>query len=166
VDTALTAQVVVADDGMLPAIAEGDAVMSARAWPQYTRGDLVEVHRGEKVVIRRIVGLPGEKVELIAGKLYVNDKQTSLHSNDKVYVDGAEVDVPQQYRDTTTNLDARTLGDGEYFVLADNPGLRSPEQGNGSMKKTGDEHIQGKVIFKIRGTSRFSNEGVTMYPLE
>ena len=35
-------------------------------------------HNGSEVFVKRIIGLPGEKVEIISGKVYINDSETPL----------------------------------------------------------------------------------------
>lgn len=61
-----------------------------------------------KIYIKRVIGLPGEKIQIINGKIYVNEKL--LEEN---Y--GKEA-IEQAGRAS----EAITLGEDEYFVLGDN----------------------------------------------
>lgn len=58
--------------------------------------------------IKRIIGLPGEKIQIIDGYVYINDQKL-----EKDY--GAEV-----MADAGIAAEPITLGEDEYFVLGDN----------------------------------------------
>ena len=80
------------------------------------RGDIV-VFRYPKdqrqYFIKRIIGLPGEKIEIRDGRVYVYN-QGYPHGqlvNETMYL-GADI--------TTSGDDIFSLGDNEYFVLGDN----------------------------------------------
>lgn len=67
------------------------------------RFDIVVINDGKDYIIKRVIGLPGEKIEYIDNKLYVNGKVTDdLYANGKT--EDFIVDVPR----------------GKYFVLGDN----------------------------------------------
>jgi len=75
------------------------------------RGDVIVFHFDEEQkrdFIKRIVGLPGETVEMIEGRVYVNGVLL-----DEPYI--AEHCRPSQCSD-----DSWTLEDDQYFVLGDN----------------------------------------------
>ncbi len=101
---------VVSDASMSPGFHKGDLVLISR-WgalnDSFKRGDLI-VFREDKVLknkhLRRIVGLPGERVVVKDGFLEINGKQyeISLFANDLVSI--------QDIGD----LDAH-----EYFILPD-----------------------------------------------
>jgi signal peptidase I len=69
------------------------------------RGDVVVLHDGEDLILKRIIALPGETVSLERGRIYVNG--APLH--DQFSVDR----IPAAY-------DNFTLGSDEYFVIGDN----------------------------------------------
>lgn len=75
--------------------------------------------------IKRIVGVPGDKVEIKNNYVYVND----------VEIGGSEV-IPVE--DTIYNL-----GTGEYFVMGDNYDNSLDSRSHGPIK---EEDIYGKVI--------------------
>jgi signal peptidase I len=109
--------------GMAPAISPGDHVM-AEGFTFLMR----KPHRGDIVAFRtkgiaglppatmfsqRIAGEPGERVCIIDGQLYINDKRT-LITNDT----GAIVyTLPQRWGLAFTNL---TVPQGQYYMLGDN----------------------------------------------
>ena len=88
--------------------------------------------------IKRIIGLPGETVQIIDGYVYINGEK--LESD--IY--GAEV-----MKNPGRAAEPITLGDDEYFVLGDN--RNSSEDSRyaniGNIKK---EYIKGKAWFVVR----------------
>ena len=58
--------------------------------------------------IKRIIGLPGETVQIIDGYVYINGTQLDEHYGNEVMKDAGMAAEPV------------TLGDDEYFVLGDN----------------------------------------------
>lgn len=58
--------------------------------------------------IKRIIGLPGERVQVIDGYVYINGEQLDEHYGKEVMESSGIAD------------DEITLGDDEYFVLGDN----------------------------------------------
>lgn len=94
--------------------------------------------------IKRIIGLPGETIQIIDGKIYVNNEE--LHEN---Y--GNEVISPQRAGVAAKPV---VLGKDEYFVLGDNRNhsmdSRDPEVGNISKSA-----IIGKAWMRVWPLSRF-----------
>jgi signal peptidase I len=96
--------VLVAGDSMRPTLLPGQRVAVGPLDRPPRRGDLVVVRRSGLELVKRVVGLPGERVRLAAGRLEV---------------DGLAVAEP--YLDATPHagdLDLR-LGEDQYLVLGD-----------------------------------------------
>jgi signal peptidase I len=94
-------------NSMAPAIAAG-ANLTVQKASEYHRGDIVVVEtppdrRG--VSVRRIVGLPGEKLEVRAGK---------------VLIDGQALAEPYVAQNQSYEVAPVSLTAGQYYVLADN----------------------------------------------
>ncbi len=72
---------------------------------------------GETYYIKRLVGLPGERVEIREGAIYANGRK--LGTEDGI-PSIAYVSYPLQSFPGTKDGDAYLVGQGEYFVLGDN----------------------------------------------
>lgn len=81
-------------------------------WRGPRRGDIVAIRTGggEVVYVKRIVGLPGERVRIEAGRVVVNDEAL-----DEPYV---------RYRTHGWDLGEVALGPDEFFVVGDNRSMR------------------------------------------
>jgi signal peptidase I len=105
--------VLVAGDSMRPTLLPGQRVAVGPLDRPPRRGDLVVVRRGGLEVVKRVVGLPGERVRLVAGRLEVDGLAVA-----EPYVGeggGREAGGP---RADAGDLDVR-LGDDQYLVLGD-----------------------------------------------
>ena len=95
------------------------------------RGDVVAIRlAGPSVVyVKRIVGLPGERVAVVEGQLQI-DGQVLLEP----YVRHRRPwDVPEM-----------TLGPDEYFVMGDNRGMSA---GDHDFGRVDTDRILGRVVF-------------------
>ncbi len=94
------------------------------------RGDIVvfEYPRApDRDFIKRVIGLPGETVEI---------------RNGSIYIDGVPLDEPYLSEPTHGNMAPRTLGPGEYFVLGDNRDNSSDSRSWGPLP---EKNIIGKA---------------------
>lgn len=96
------------------------------------RFDIVVLKESDnnETIIKRIIGLPGDKIKIRNNKIYVNNKIIE----DK-YAYGQ-----------TSDYDEITLGEDEYFVLGDNRLISKDSRYFGAIKK---DDIKGKVIFRL-----------------
>jgi signal peptidase I len=104
------------------------------------RGDtVVFLYPGDtsKSYIKRVIGLPGDRVRIDAGQVYVNDRPL------------VEDYVPSEYRDMLSwppdehGID-RVVPEGDYFVLGDHRSQSSDSRAWGYVPR-GD--IYGKAVF-------------------
>ena len=107
------------------------------------RFDIVVVnHDGEKI-IKRVIGLPGEKVAYRNNKLYINDK---------------EVVENFKHQDTKdfelSNLNVEVIPKNYYFVVGDNRGNSKDSRSIGLIHKN---KIMGKTSFIIYPFNRIGN---------
>lgn len=91
------------------------------------RFDILVIDQGEELLIKRVIGLPGEKVEIKANTLYINDSPVK---------DAFLTDMPAA---ETVSV---TLADDEYFVLGDNRNNSMDSRRYGPFKKS---QIKGKT---------------------
>ena len=75
-------------------------------------------------VTARVVGLPGDKVKIVKGDLYVNNEKTGASQDKKSQEDYAEIIVPRNTifalcdnRSASKGLDSRALGPIGYWAI-------------------------------------------------
>jgi signal peptidase I len=98
--------VLVAGDSMRPTLPPGQRLAVGPLDRPPRRGDLVVVRSSALEMVKRVVGLPGERVRLVAGRLEI---------------DGVEVAEPYLAAGAAGaegDLDVR-LGEDQYLVLGD-----------------------------------------------
>lgn len=98
------------------------------------RGDIVIVQITDERIIKRVVGMPGEKIECINNVIYINGKKIKA----KGY--GKSKDFSFQ------------IPEGEYFVMGDNRDNSLDSRYLGSIK---EEQILGKTNLIIFPFDRF-----------
>ncbi|MEQ8849324.1 signal peptidase I [Botrimarina sp.] len=104
--------VVVSGGSMAPVLVEGQRVL-VRRWATPRRWDVVVIRSPEdprRLLVKRVVGLPGERVALRAGDVWVDGHPAQPRNP------GVERRV---YYGAMGNP-AWRLGEGEYFVVGDN----------------------------------------------
>lgn len=95
-------RVAVSGPSMRPALDDGDFLVAVRA-RRLARGDVVVVRRPDGLeVVKRLVGLPGERVRVAGGR---------------VRVDGLPLEEPWAHGDGPAG--EWHIGPGEYLVLGD-----------------------------------------------
>lgn len=106
------------------------------------RFGLAEIERGDTVVfyfpqdtsksyIKRVIGIPGDQVEIRRGEVFVNGQRI-----DEPY-------VPEEYRDRTS-MKPIVVPEGEYFVLGDHRRSSNDSRTWGTVPA---RYIYGKAVF-------------------
>lgn len=117
---------------------KGGEIMLLNKLGKIDRFDIVvlKLDNGEDNLIKRVIGMPGESVEIKDNKIYVNDK---------VLEESFGVGV-------TYNIDKVTLKDDEYFVLGDNRIISMDSRVFGTINK---EEIKGTTNFVLYPFKKF-----------
>ncbi len=131
---------------MEPAVPQGSSVLVNRICYEITEPERFDVvaYRGEKnkPELKRIVGLPGETVQIIEQKLYINGQILRGIS----YPEGIEI--------AGRAAKPVVLGSDEYFVLGDNP-QRSQDSRFENTGNIDKEQIIGKAWFYFKTVLNF-----------
>jgi len=103
----------------------------AFVWRPPARGDIVAIRlAGPHVVyVKRIVGLPGERLEIVEGQVLID----ALPLAEPYVRNRRPWDVPEV-----------TLEKGEYFVIGDNRGMRVGDHDFGRVDAA---RILGRILF-------------------
>ncbi len=117
---------------MIPNLKEKDVLLLNKLKTSYKRGDIVVIKLSGKKeeMIKRIIGLPGDTIEIEKGVVYINTKKL-----EEPYKKGM-----------TGNLEAIKLKENEYYVLGDNRGLSMDSRLFGPVTK---KEIKGKTKIRI-----------------
>ena len=98
------------------------------------RGDVVVFRYPrdpEKSYIKRVIALPGDRLRIDRGMVFLNDKSL------------AESYVPDPYRDTRS-MDEIVIPDGSYFMMGDHRSVSSDSREFGPVERS---LIYGKAVF-------------------
>ena len=130
---------------MLPQLADEQRIFVSKIAyriDSIERGDVIVFRfpdEPSRSYIKRVVGLPGETVEIRKGE---------------VFVDGdayPEPYVPPRYRDTVSHPSV-TIGQGTYYVLGDH---RNTSNDSRTWGAVAEEFITGKAVFAYWPPDRF-----------
>lgn len=97
------------------------------------RGDVVVFHYPrdpEKSYIKRVIALPGDRLRIIRGQVWLNGKP--LH----------ELYVPEEYQDSRS-MEETVIPDGSYFMMGDHRSISSDSREFGPVDR---DLIYGKAV--------------------
>jgi signal peptidase I len=125
---------VVIGDSMLPSLAQGDLLLVNKCAYRKTeplRGDVVVARNRGTFIVKRIVGLPGEEVEVRKGALFVNDAPK-----------------PEDYSTVpgTMDIEKGKLLSGDFATLGDNRSIPPALAIHPILTKA---EMLGKVVFSL-----------------
>lgn len=134
---------------MEPALSNQDVVLLSKCAYMFQspkRYDIIAFKLKEETDgyynIKRIIGLPGETIQIKNGRIFINgDALTDLPFDELIMTEG-------------TALDELTLADGEYFVIGDNCN-NSEDSRFVNIGNISEKEISGKVFFRILPRTEF-----------
>ncbi len=134
---------------MEPTLSGGDRVLLNTLIYRFggpKRGDIIcfkpNGNENAQSLIRRVIGLPGETIQIADGVIYINGR---------VYTE--EENFPAMTSPGIAKEEI-VLGDSEYFVLGDNRN-NSEDSRSADIGSVRLEDIEGKVWFVIAPQNRF-----------
>ncbi|MCI8464905.1 MAG: signal peptidase I [Lachnospiraceae bacterium] len=140
-------KITVSGRSMEPLLTSGDVVLLDKLWYNFSgpnRMDVIAFKDAEeesRIYIKRIIGLPGEQVQIKDGFLYIDGQLLENPVNPEPIKTAGLAEIEIQ------------LGDSEYFVLGDN----SDTSEDSRFSNVGNVHIsqvQGRVWFRISPSSQ------------
>jgi len=123
----------VSGDAMNPTYLNGDYLIAQKIYKDISRTDIVVINlksQPEVSIIERVVGLPGEKVEIKNGKVLINEQNL-----DETYIIGS-----------TSGETSVVLSENQYFILGDNRDNSFDSRNFGPIDKS---RIKGKIFYRV-----------------
>lgn len=121
---------------MTPTLINGDIVAAVRNG-LYDRGDVIAFYYNNKILVKRIVGLPGEWIDIDEnGNVSVDGEPLEETYLEEKAFGECDIELPYQ------------VPDGRYFVLGD-PRSISSDSRNSAIGCVSEEQIVGELIFRI-----------------
>ena len=121
---------------MRPTFDDGDKVIMNQPPGEIARGDVIMFRYPKdqtRFYIKRVIALPGEKIEIKDGMTYINSNLL-----DEPYID-------PEYNSMTAKFSEGTIPEGHYFVMGDNRNNSSDSRSWGTVSR---ELITGKYYMK------------------
>jgi len=137
----------VVGDSMNPTLKDGEVLILNKfkyRFSEVKREDIVSLKYADtKYLIKRVIGLPGEKIEIIDSKLLVNGKE---YEEDYLFDE-------LRYKDfSVKDLGYDEIPEGMYLVLGDNRVNSLDSRKIGLVKK---DDIIGKISVRVWPLNRF-----------
>lgn len=127
---------------MEPTLETGQIVVAVKN-VEFERGDVIAFYYNNKVLLKRVIGLPGDKIVIDAdGNVSVNGEALEEPYLSEKSLGQTDIEYPYQ------------VPDGKIFVMGDHRAT-SVDSRTSAVGCIADEFIVGKVVFRVWPTNRF-----------
>jgi signal peptidase I len=147
----------VSGDSMLPNYSNTNILYIDQLTPNfgdYRRGEVVvflapinHCNNERKLLIKRVIGLPNEKVVFEEGKVYIynSDYPSGILLDEKSYLPGENVTY-KRVKDGKERYEEAILKQNQYFVMGDNRLNSNDSRCLGPIQKT---DVRGKEVYRL-----------------
>ena len=121
---------------MTPTLVNGNIVAAVRNGT-YQRGDIIAFYYNNKILVKRVVGMPGEWVD--------------IDENGTVTIDGEPLEEPYLTEKALGECDIELpyqVPEGRYFVMGDHRSVSSDSRSS-QVGCVSEEQIVGKLLFRL-----------------
>lgn len=126
---------IVSGPSMETTLFDKNIVIINKMFKNISRFDIVVIKEEKDYIIKRVVGLPGEKIEYYNNKLFINDKE----------IKNLDFEI-------TNNFSYEKIEENKYFVLGDNRDISKDSRYIGTID---NKKIIGKVNFILFPFKKF-----------
>lgn len=131
---------------MTPTLEEGQYVVSVKGL-DFSTGDLVSFYIGNKLLVKRVIAVPGDWVDIREdGRVLVNDQPLEEPYVDKLTLGQCDITLPCQVPESC------------YFLMGDHR-ESSVDSRSSSVGCVSKEQIVGKIVFCVWPPKSFGSIG-------
>ena len=133
-------------NSMSPTLNNGEIIFSVKTGKP-DRGDVIAFYYNNKVLVKRVIGLPGDWVDIREdGTVYINNRMMIEPYLSKRSFGNADIDLPYQ------------VPDGKYFVMGDHRAT-SADSRHTAVGCIGSDQIIGRILFRVWPLDQFGPVG-------
>lgn len=142
ISTMLLPVLKVTGTSMTPTL-QNDEVLICNKLAEPERGDVIAFYYNNKVLLKRLIGLPGDKIDIAEdGTVIVNDAELVEPYVSEIAIGECDVEFPYQ------------VPENRYFVLGDHRAV-SIDSRSTSVGCIAEENIIGKVMVRVLPVKKF-----------